>query len=59
MFAILAISAEDYVITANQYFATPYELVVLKGDKNVVYSFTTISVLTGPAIGALVGGIIT
>ena len=59
MLTLIAIANLMFILTAVQYFATPYMIIVLRGDSSVIYSFFSLTIISGPIIGAMTGGIIT
>ena len=48
-----------FVTTALQYWTTYYMTTVLHGEENTVYFLFSTAALIGPALGGIVGGIIT
>jgi hypothetical protein len=46
------------ILIACQYWVTSYETDFLKGDKDTVYIVYIITILSGPSVGSLAGGIV-
>ena len=58
MLSVLAITNVMFILTALQYRVSSYGELVLKGDPNLIFLSFTITVLTAPCIGAVIGGIV-
>jgi len=59
IFSVIAMTNMCFVITALQYWTTYYMTTVLHGDENTVYFLFSAAALVGPALGGIIGGIIT
>ena len=59
IFSVLAITNIMFILTALQYWSTPYGINVLKGQKALVELSFSATVITSPCLGAIIGGVIT
>jgi len=48
-----------FILIASQYWVTSYATDILGGDSSTVYIMFVVVILSGPALGALIGGMIT
>lgn len=58
MLSVLAITNVMFILTALQYRVSSYGEIILHGDPSIVFLSFTVTVLTAPCIGAVVGGIV-
>ena len=59
IFSVIAMTNICFIVTGIQYWVTYYSLNVLNAEKNKVYLLVTATILSGPVVGALIGGLIT
>lgn len=59
LLCVLSMTNMMFVLTAQQYWAADYMMVVLDGDDNTVILLFALTILSAPAVGALLGGFIT
>jgi hypothetical protein len=59
MLSVLCITNVMFVIVGLQFWGVQYATIVLKEDKTFVYITFSLTVITAPCLGAVVGGLVT
>ena len=59
LLCVIAMTNMMFILTAQQYWASDYMIVVLGGEREHVYILFVIAILSAPCFGAVTGGIIT
>ena len=59
LLCVLAMTNMMFILTAQQYWASNYMIVVLKGEESLVYPLFVISIISASITGSITGGVIT
>lgn len=59
MFSVISMTNICFIVTGLQYWMTYYCIHVLNAEKGVVYFLVSVTTISGPVVGALIGGFIT
>ena len=59
MLSVLSVTNIMFILTALQYWSTSYGINVLKGQKDFVEISFSLTVITSPCLGAIIGGLVT